>query len=267
LAITASASRRCRRARPDGVTAPRSASGSRSPAARHSRGRAGREPFDQQPAGDTCHGRGSPEASAQRTRHLAGAGGAGPVADRDLDHPQAGPAGAADHLQRPALATITDAQGEQGVTADGPERPEVGKRNAEQQTAGQPEGPVGGHRERRHGPGLSSSGDPRSDDQVGLAAKDRPGHRRQVGAIEGAVGVGEGDHLGQRGRLHTGPAGGAEASPGFGDHPGPGGRGHRRGAVAGAVVDHQQVDAGWEGGERGRQGSGLVEGGEHDGDA
>jgi hypothetical protein len=93
------------------------------------------------------------------------------------------------------LAAVTDAEGEQGVAADSPERPEVGQRDTEQQPTGQPEGPVGRHREGRHRPRLSPSSDPRPHDQIGLAAKHRPGHHGQVGTVEGAVGVGEGDHL------------------------------------------------------------------------
>ena len=186
---------------------------------------------------------------------------------RHLDDSQAVLAGPADHLQLPAGAAVPDAEAEQGVAADGPEGAQVGQGNAVQHPAHQPERPVGGHGQRRHRPGLPDASQARPHHKVGLAVQDRPGHLGEVGAVEGAVGVGEGDHFGVRRRLHAGPAGGAEAPSWLGDDPGSAGRGHRRGAVAGAVVDHQQVDAGGERGEGGRQRRGLVQGREHDGDA
>jgi hypothetical protein len=165
------------------------------------------------------------------------------------------------------LAAVADSQGQEGVAADGPEGAEVGQDDPKQQPAGKPEDPVGGDGERRHSPRVPEAGQARPDHQVGPAGYDRPDHRGQVGTVEGAVGVGEGDHLGVRRRLHPGPAGGAEAPPRLGDDPGPGRRGHRGRAVVGAVVDDQQVHAGREGAERGRQRRGLVQGRKHDGDA
>jgi hypothetical protein len=121
------------------------------------------------------------------------------------------------------------------------------------------EQPVLHHRQPRHGASLARATQPGADHQVGVAGQHRTGHRLKVGAVEGAVGVGEGDHLGVGGGQHPGPAGRTEAAAVLVDDPGAVGGGHRGGRVGGAVVDHHQVDAWRERRQRGRERVRLVQ--------
>jgi hypothetical protein len=112
--------------------------------------------------------------------------------------------------------------------------------------AGVPWPDAGGHR------------DPAADGQVGGAAGDGVGHRRQHRRVQRAVAVEHGDQVGGRG-AQSGVDGGAVAAAGFGDDVRAVGAGDRGSCIGGAVVDDQDGPPRGKGGERGGQCVGLVE--------
>ena len=105
-------------------------------------------------------------------------------------------------------------------------------------------------------------GDAAADDEVGVGVEQQAHHRRELGGVEGAVGVDHGDHVGAR-RLQAGVHGGAVALAGLPDDEGTEALGELGGAVGRAVVADDRVEPLGQGGEDPRQRFDLVETGQH----
>jgi hypothetical protein len=144
------------------------------------------------------------------------------VAHGHLDDAPSRPGGAQHHLQRPAEATVEDAQLEKGLPAGDPHGAEVGQGHAGAPAHLHGHQPVAQPGVERPGPPACPAG---TEHQVGLLLEDGGGDGGELGGVERAVAVHEADDV-VGGGGQAGEAGGAEAPSGLADHLGPQTAGH-----------------------------------------